>query len=293
MRKKLLNVKRIGILAVVLVLFLAVGVAEEEITDASGQWKYILEDGGATITGYVEEPRGELVIPSEVDGYAVTGIGESAFEECEGITSVTIPAGVTSIDEYAFCGSDITIIIPAGVTHIADNAFDGSVVGFYVAKGSYAEQYAQENQIGYVLIDASWQWKYTPDWDDEDYKEGVAIIGYVVEPIGDLVFPCELDGYPVTGIGVWYAITTDAVVGFEGCAELVSVTIPDGVTCIHDCAFRRCNSLTSVTIPDSVTYIGSDEAFEGCDKLVLSVTKGSVAEEYAQENDIPYVYAVE
>ena len=270
MLRKLLNGKMIGALTVVLVLFTAVGVAEEERTDTSGQWKYVLEDGGATITGYLGECDGDLLILDELDGYQVTGIGE-----------------------YAFYDSDITIIIPASVTHIADNAFDGSFVGFYVAKGSYAEQYAQENQIGYVLIDASWQWKYMPDWDDEDYKEGVAIIGYVVEPIGDLVFPCELDGYPVTGIGVWYAITTDVVVGFEGCAELVSVTIPDGVTCIHDCAFRRCNSLTSVTIPDSVTYIGSDEAFEGCDELVLRVTKGSAGEQYAEENGIPYVLATE
>jgi len=267
----LFNGKMIGVLAVILVLFMAVGVAEEERTDASGQWKYVLEDGDATITGLAEEDfEGFLTIPDELDGYQVTGIGE-----------------------YAFYDSDITIIIPASVTHIADNAFDGSFVGFYVAKGSYAEQYAQENQIGYVLIDASWQWKYMPDWDGDDYEEGVAIIGYVVEPVGDMVFPCELDGYPVTGIGVWYAITTDAVVGFEGCADLVSVTIPDGVTCVHDCAFRRCGNLTSVTIPDSVTYIGSDETFEGCGKLVLSVAKGSVAEEYAQENNIPYVFITE
>ena len=51
MRRMSLNGKMIGILAVVLALFMAAGVAEEERTDAGGQWKYVLEDGGATITG--------------------------------------------------------------------------------------------------------------------------------------------------------------------------------------------------------------------------------------------------
>ena len=67
MRGKLLNGNMLGILAVSLVLFIAVGVAEEERTDSSGQWTYTLEDGNATITGCAEEPKGELMIPGEVD----------------------------------------------------------------------------------------------------------------------------------------------------------------------------------------------------------------------------------
>ena len=50
-RKLLLSGTIVGVLAVLLVLFMTVGVAEEERTDAGGQWKYVLEDGGATITG--------------------------------------------------------------------------------------------------------------------------------------------------------------------------------------------------------------------------------------------------
>ena len=57
MRSKLLNGKMIGILAVLLVLFMAAGVAEEERTDAGGQWKYALEDGEAERTGYLKTDR--------------------------------------------------------------------------------------------------------------------------------------------------------------------------------------------------------------------------------------------
>ncbi len=49
---------------------------------------------------------GKVVIPEEVtyEGktYSVTCIGDSAFYNCNNITSVTIPASVVSIGYYAF-----------------------------------------------------------------------------------------------------------------------------------------------------------------------------------------------
>ena len=56
---------------------------------------------------------------------------------------------------------------------------------------------------------------------------------------------------------------------FEGCHNLVSVTIPDGVTSIGESAFASCWELTSINIPDSVTTIGN-LAFAVCN--VTSVT---------------------
>ena len=58
------------ILAVLLALFTALDVAEEERTDASGQWMYVLKNGDVMIAGHVEEPRGDLLLPDELDGYA-------------------------------------------------------------------------------------------------------------------------------------------------------------------------------------------------------------------------------
>ena len=49
---------------------------------------------------------GEIVIPESVEHesvtYSVTSIGSSAFANCEGLTSVTIPNSVTSIESSAF-----------------------------------------------------------------------------------------------------------------------------------------------------------------------------------------------
>lgn len=47
---------------------------------------------------------GEIVLPSEVNGYTLVKIEFTAFYKCTGVTSVTIPNTVKTIDRYAFYG---------------------------------------------------------------------------------------------------------------------------------------------------------------------------------------------
>ena len=56
-----------------------------------------------------------------------TEIGYRAFEDCEQLTSVTIPIGVTRIDDWAFrdCRRLQHITIPLRVAYIGRAAFDG------------------------------------------------------------------------------------------------------------------------------------------------------------------------
>jgi len=57
---------------------------------------------------------------------SVTRIGDSAFEDCTGLTSITIPNSVTSIGDWAFhhCTGLTSITIGNGVTSIELGAFD-------------------------------------------------------------------------------------------------------------------------------------------------------------------------
>ena len=72
---------------------------------------------------------GDLVIPESItynnSKYSVTSIGNQAFYECSGLTSVTIPNSVTSIGPWAFyyCSSLTSVTIPNSVTSIGDWAF--------------------------------------------------------------------------------------------------------------------------------------------------------------------------
>ena len=155
MHKKLLIGKMLGIIVVLLVLFMAAGVAEEERTDAGGQWKYVLEDGGATIYGFVEEPKDELTIPAELDGYPVIGIDVETFMSCQDLTVVTIPNSVWSIDHGAFqsCAGLTDVLIPPSVRSIGEDVFYGcKELTLSVTEGSFAEQYADYYEIPYITI---------------------------------------------------------------------------------------------------------------------------------------------
>jgi len=304
MCRKLLGGKMIGVLAVLLVLAMVVGVAEEERADASGQWTYVVEDGGATITGYLEESVDDLVIPSELDGYAVTAIGNEAFQNryftsvtipnsvthigkmafcnASGFSNMTILNSVTSIGEWAFYGCDLTnVSIPASVTYILGNIFE-------LCPLEYIEVAADNpvyEQVGGVLFDKQHGVLIAYP---SARKQALYAIPEGVLRIGEYAFSnCNgLEGVIIPG----------TVVGVDDCAflkckSLTDVTISEGTTHIGYLSFAECVSLTSVTFPASVASI-SYVPFSGCsDELTLSVIEGSYAEQFAEENDIPYTYS--
>ena len=73
---------------------------------------------------------GQVVIPSSVTSngkkYSVTTIGNYAFSDCSGLTSVTIPEGVTSIETEAFlnCSGLTFASIPSTVTSLNEKVFN-------------------------------------------------------------------------------------------------------------------------------------------------------------------------
>ena len=74
---------------------------------------------------------------------------------------------------------------------------------------------------------------------------------------------------------------------FEECKSLREVSIPDSVASIGDYAFWNCQSLNQITVWSNVTSIGYS-AFDGCKNLTIRAFKGSYAERYALENEIPF-----
>ena len=92
---------------------------------------------------------------------------------------------------------------------------------------------------------------------------------------GDIVFPGEINGMPVTIINER---------AFANCEKISSVVIPDSITKIGQSAFSYCRSLKSVTIPSSVLSIGS-EAFGGCESLE-SISVDNANQYYLSENGV-------
>ena len=87
------------------------------------QFTFTTNNGAITITDN-NGSGGALTIPSTINGYPVTSIGDSAFFD-SGLTSVTIPNSVTSIgvESFFYCLSLTNVTIGSGVTSIGDGAF--------------------------------------------------------------------------------------------------------------------------------------------------------------------------
>ena len=79
--------------------------------------------------------------------------GISACQGCGGLTSVTIPSSVTTIDHRAFfwCVRLTSATIPSSVTSIGSDAFNrcSSNLVITVIKNSYAQQYCESNDLKY------------------------------------------------------------------------------------------------------------------------------------------------
>lgn len=269
------------------------------ITDAANHYVSVTQPDSYP-QGY-EEPYGELVIPSTVTHngatYTVTSIGNWAFRDCSGLTSVTIPNSVTSIGDLAFtdCTGMTLVTIGNSVTSIGRAAFDGcsgltsftipnsvTTIGDAVFRyctgltsvtiGNSVTSIGQEafkdctslNSVYYTGDIAGWCgisfWCNVVNKKSNPlYYAHNLYIGNSSTPVTDLVIPASVT-FIQTG-------------SFIGCSSLTSVTIPDGVTSIGAYAFNDCTGLTSVTIPNSVISIGTG-AFYCCSGLT-SVTIGN------------------
>jgi len=91
----------------------------------SGPYHYTFSNDKATIVGCDSSISDDITIPSTIDGYSVTSIGDYAFSHCSSLTSITIPDSITNIGDHAFshCSSLTSVTIPDSVTSIGNSAF--------------------------------------------------------------------------------------------------------------------------------------------------------------------------
>ena len=206
----------------------------------------------------------------------ITSIGYCAFYGCSGLTSLTLPDGITSIGFWAFrdCSGLTSLTIPAGITSIHSLAFQycSGLKEVRICINDNLDTYLTKGHP-YIPVD----YKYI-DCDIKYYindKEITSIeIPSNVTTLGDYVFQGRRG---LTSLNLPADITSIDKYAFSGCSRLTSLTLPAGITSIGEFAFSYCSGLTSIYVyAEKVPRIGR-YAFEGCAsrKCTLYVPKGT------------------
>lgn len=217
-------------------------------------WKFTSDGTSCTITGCTDAVRGEVTMPSAItiDGndLPVTKLDNSFYysgSSRDYITSLTIPASITTIDSSVFwqmknlesvdvqakimilpssvfsnCTNLEKVTLPDGLMEIGLNAFNSCI------------------RLKEVRLPET------------------------VKTLGSSVFQnCEsLEKVNIPG-----SVAVIPESAFKGCTNLKSVTIGEGVMSLSTYAFQDCKMLEELVFPKSMTKVSSALMFSGCSNL--------------------------
>lgn len=219
----------------------------------------------------------------------ITGIGNHTFENCENLQSVFLPDGIKNIGVQAFrkCISLKNINLPDSVEKIGMNAFSEceSVENINIPENitEISDQiFSGCSKLKEIQIPLS----ITKIGNHAFSYSGISEIEIPknVKEIGNYAF-CMCDELKL--IDMTDGITEINNNTFWGCSSLESVSLPNSIKTIGKEAFLGCEKLNSIQIPDSVISIDKS-AFSSCFKLKIKCNSGTVAEQYAKDNNIKF-----
>lgn len=228
--------------------------AGSSVTD--GEFEYTIQGDTAVITKYTgNDPT--VQIPGTIgDDKEVVSVGENAFEGNQTLTSVTIPASVTSLQyqSFASCTNLQTVTLNAGsqLKSIGEGAFWKS--------GLTELTCLTVEEVGvraFGFCDAL----------------KTVTFGTPLASLGSEAF--HYSGIETVNIPTDARLTRIESSTFCDTKNLKNITLPNKIVSIGENAFRY-SGLVEIEIPDSVTSIG-DYAFAWCKSLKKAKIGNNVA----------------
>lgn len=244
----------------------------------------IISDTEVCITKYSGTDT-DVSVPSEIDGYTVTKIGEKAFFRSTTVQNVVIPEGVTEIGEQCFSNFGLqSIVLPNSLEIIGDSAFQSTslksiqlpenlksigdqafrnsqIENLFIPKGvSHIGEnvFINNSHICSVTVDESNQ--YFCSENNALYDKGKTEL---------IIFASASEQTEITVPDTVKKISKNA---FEY-SNIQSIVLPEGLKVIEEYAFSR-TKIAVINIPDSVVSIGS-YCFDVCSQLTsINIGKG-------------------
>ena len=224
-------------------------------------WKMIREMAGSNYKG--EPTEGKLSVLDLSEARIVNGggeyyyygyncytsndvIGEYAFKGCSGLTSLNLPAGITSIGSRAFygCSGLTSLNLPADITYIGLYAFYGcsGLTSLTIPTGvSIINEYAFYNCSSLTRLD-------------------------LPSSIREIYHSAFMNCRNLTSLTIPSNVTYISSRAFSGCSSLKNITLPTRIFGIGDNAFYGCSNLNSLTLSYELREI-NEYAFCDCNGL--------------------------
>jgi len=184
-----------------------------------------------------------VTIPSTVTykdtSYHVTAIGDSAFYDCRGLESISIPNSVTSIGNWAFydCFNLASITIPDSVTSIGNGAFN------------------QCSKITSITIPNTITSIANGVFGGCSGLTSITIPNSVTSIGNSVFYACN----KLTTIAIPSSVTSIEEYAFYNCTGLTAISIPSSVTFIGTLAFAYSTKLASINVDsNNPNYSSSD-----------------------------------
>ena len=270
----------------------------------SGCYTYTVSNRKATITAVHPSIIGNIDVPSNLDGYTVTAIGNYAFENCTALKSITISKYIEEIGWSAFSGcSEIESIIvdKENKYYSSQNnclieksrkmllrgcnnsviPSDGSVTSIGISAFDHCKDIFSIIIPNCVTSIGSYAFSGCSNLNEIDILNNKTSIGN--NAFFDTSYYNNNDNWEkgVLYIDKYLIEAQNALCGsydikpntvnissnaFDYCYELESITIPNSVLLIGNQAFSNCNKLKSITISNILSEIG-ESAFKNCVEL--------------------------
>jgi hypothetical protein len=230
---------------------------------------------------------GDITIPSKFGGCALVEIGQYSFKECDKLSSVVIPDGVTNINYHAFehCTLMTNVVMSKNLVNIGTGAFQGcsSLKDMHIpdsVKIIGTESFYGCNSITNVVVGTGVSEIGERAFSGCSSIERLSFVnnGKIIFRNG--AFECSaLEGVYISNLQAWCVSSFECQYSSRSANPLyyakklylngVIVTdlqIPNDVEAIGSYVFYNCDSLTSVVISDGVQCIYT-EAFGDCSSL--------------------------